>query len=55
MVLESGSYGDDVDETEVSDLGFHVGKLHLTDRVGGQYRPGMAQEVRRSSSRQGIC
>ena len=45
LVEEAASYDDDADETEVTDLGFHVGKLHLTDRVGGQYRPGMAQEV----------
>lgn len=45
LVTESASYDDDVDETEVTDLGFRVGKLHLTDRIGGQYRPKVAQEV----------
>ena len=45
LVTDSASYDDDADESEVTDLGFHVGKCHLTDRVGGQYRPGMAHEV----------
>ena len=47
LVTESASYDDDLDETKATDLGFRIGKLHLTDRVGGQYRPGMAQEVNR--------
>ena len=45
LVTDSASYDDDADESEVTDLGFHIGKLHLTDRIGGQYRPGMAHEV----------
>ena len=48
LAAESASYDDDVDETTVSDLGFHIGKMHITDRVGGQYRPHMAQEVNRT-------
>lgn len=45
LVTEAASYDDDAEESEVTDLGFYVGKVHLTDRVGGQYRPGMAHEV----------
>lgn len=45
LVTEAASYDDDVDENEATDLGFRVGKLHLTDRIGGQYRPKAAQEV----------
>ena len=45
LVTDSASYDDDADDTEVTDLGFRVGKLQLTDRVGGQYRPGMGHEV----------
>ena len=45
LLTDSASYDDDADDTGVTDLGFRIGKLQLTDRIGGQYRPGMAHEV----------
>ncbi|KAL9131656.1 MAG: hypothetical protein Q9217_000467 [Psora testacea] len=46
LVTDSASYDDDADDTGVTDLGFRIGKVQLTDRVGGQYRPGMAHELK---------
>ncbi len=38
------AYGDDADD-DLADLGFQMGKLRLTDRIGGFFRPKMAEEV----------
>ena len=46
LIAESASYRDeDLDETPLSDLGFRIGKAYLTDRLGGQFRPGLGKEV----------
>ena len=45
FVTESASFEDDVEETPMSDFGFRIGKMHMTDRLGGQFRPFIAQEV----------
>ena len=37
-------YDDDADD-DVMDLGIQMGKLRLTDRVGGFFRPKMSEEV----------
>ena len=37
-------YEDDADD-DLMDLGFQMGKLRLTDRIGGFFRPKMTEEV----------
>ena len=44
MALSDAAYGDDADD-DLADLGFQMGKLRLTDRIGGFFRPKMAEEV----------
>ena len=47
LALNDNSYDDDADD-DLNDLGFMMGKLRLTDRVGGFFRPKMAAEVGQS-------
>ena len=49
LALSDAAYDDDGDD-DLNDLGFIMGKLRLTDRVGGFFRPKMAEEVRNSFS-----
>ena len=44
MATSDAAYGDDADD-DLADLGFRMGKLRLTDRIGGFFRPKMAEEV----------
>ena len=44
LALNDNAYDDDADD-DLNDLGFMMGKLRLTDRVGGFFRPKMAAEV----------
>lgn len=44
LALSDNAYDDDADD-DLNDLGFMMGKLRLTDRVGGFFRPKMAAEV----------
>lgn len=44
LALSDATYDDDADD-DLNDLGFMMGKLRLTDRVGGFFRPKMAEEV----------
>lgn len=48
LALSDAAYDDDADD-DLNDLGFLMGKLRLTDRVGGFFRPKMAQEVRKKT------
>lgn len=45
LALSDNAYDDDADD-DLNDLGFMMGKLRLTERVGGFFRPKMAEEVR---------
>lgn len=45
LALSDAAYDDDADD-DLNDLGFMMGKLRLTDRVGGFFRPKMAEEVK---------
>ncbi len=46
MVTLDVTYGDDgVDTEEMIDLGFQVGKMRITERIGGLNRPHLAEEV----------
>lgn len=44
LALTDNAYDDDADD-DLSDLGFVMGKMRLTERVGGYFRPKMAEEV----------
>lgn len=44
LALTDNAYDDDADD-DLSDLGFAMGKMRLTERVGGYFRPKMAEEV----------
>lgn len=44
LALSDAAYDDDADD-DLNDLGFMMGKLRLTDRVGGFFRPKMAEEL----------
>lgn len=46
LALSDAAYDDDADD-DLNDLGFLMGKLRLTDRVGGFFRPKMAEEVKK--------
>lgn len=49
LALSDAAYDDDADD-DLNDLGFLMGKLRLTDRVGGFFRPKMAEEVKKRLS-----
>ncbi|MCJ1345373.1 hypothetical protein MMC31_003580 [Peltigera leucophlebia] len=44
LALTDNAYDDDADD-DLSDLGFVMGKMRLTERVGGYFRPKMAEEL----------
>lgn len=48
LALSDAAYDDDADD-DLNDLGFLMGKLRLTDRVGGYFRPKMAEEVKKKT------
>ena len=45
--LSDAAYEDDADD-DLCDLGVRVGKMQVTERIGGYFRPKIAEEVRRS-------
>lgn len=45
LTVQDAVYDEDADD-DLADLGFQMGKMRLTDRVGGFFRPKMAEEVR---------
>jgi Fungal Zn(2)-Cys(6) binuclear cluster domain len=49
LALQDAPYGDDA-QLELLDLGVQLGKLRLTDRIGGFVRPRIAEEVRFQAS-----
>jgi hypothetical protein len=42
--VHDAAYGDEVDD-DIEDLGFRIGRMRLGERIGGQYRPRIADEV----------
>lgn len=44
MAFQDAAYEDEADD-EVLDLGFRIGKLRMTDRIGGLFRPRINEEV----------
>lgn len=45
----NGSAFDEDVEDDHADLGIRLGKLRISDRIGGFFRPRMVEEVRASS------
>lgn len=46
FAVSAAAYEDDADDDDdILDMGFQLGKARLTDRVGGYFRPKMAEEV----------
>lgn len=45
LALRDNSYDENADD-DLTDLGFMMGKMRLSERVGGYFRPKMADEVR---------
>lgn len=45
LALRDNAYDENADD-DLTDLGFVMGKLRLSERVGGYFRPKMADEVR---------
>lgn len=44
MAVQDAVYEDEADD-DTYDLGFKVGKMIMTDRIGGLFRPKLADEV----------
>ena len=44
LTVQDAVYDEDADD-DLADLGFQMGKMRLTDRIGGFFRPKMAEEV----------
>ena len=48
LTVQDAVYDEDADD-DLADLGFQMGKMRLTDRIGGFFRPKLAEEVRSCS------
>ena len=44
LAVADAAYDDEADD-DLADLGVQMGKLRLTDRIGGYFRPKLAEEV----------
>jgi hypothetical protein len=44
LAVQDAAYADDADD-DVEDLGFRVGRMRMGERIGGLYRPRLADEV----------
>ena len=44
LTVQDAVYDEDADD-DLADLGFQMGKMRLTDRIGGFFRPKMTEEV----------
>lgn len=43
LAVQDAAYADEADDVE--DLGFRIGRMRLGERIGGHYRPMIADEV----------
>ena len=50
LTIQDAVYDEDAVDDDLADLGFAMGKMRLTDRVGGFFRPKMSEEVYSSLS-----
>lgn len=53
LAVLDAAYEDEAND-EIYDLGFKLGKMRMTDRVGGYFRPRFADEVGASSFKSAI-
>jgi len=45
LTVQDAVYDEDAVDDDLADLGFAMGKMRLTDRIGGFFRPKMPEEV----------
>ena len=45
LTVQDAVYDEDAVDDDLADLGFAMGKMRLTDRIGGFFRPKMSEEV----------
>ncbi|KAG9246582.1 hypothetical protein BJ878DRAFT_274233 [Calycina marina] len=45
LAIEDAAYGDDGEDDDLLDLGIQMGKMRITERIGGLFRPKIAQEL----------
>ena len=45
LATVDAAYGDDGDDDDLLDLGIQLGRMRITERIGGFFRPKIAQEV----------
>lgn len=43
LAVQDAAYADEADDVE--DLGFRIGRMRIGERIGGYYRPRLADEV----------
>jgi hypothetical protein len=44
LAVHDAAYADEVDD-DIEELGFRIGRMRLGERIGGHYRPRIADEV----------
>jgi hypothetical protein len=52
LVVIDALYEDDADDDDLLDLGIQIGKMRITERIGGFFRPRVSQELEYSLSSQ---
>jgi hypothetical protein len=45
LAVQDAAYADEADD-DIEDLGFRIGRMRMGERIGGFYRPKIADEVR---------
>ncbi|KAF9890653.1 hypothetical protein FE257_005784 [Aspergillus nanangensis] len=50
LAVDDAAYGDDIDD-EADDLGVRIGRMCLSERIGGLYRPRISDEISSSLGR----
>lgn len=46
LAVVDAAYGQDGEDDDLLDLGIQMGKMRITERIGGFFRPKISQEVR---------
>jgi hypothetical protein len=45
LAVEDAAYGEEGEDDDLLDLGIQMGKMRITERIGGFFRPKISQEV----------
>jgi hypothetical protein len=45
LAVQDAAYGDEGEDDDLLDLGIQMGKMRITERIGGFFRPKISQEV----------